>query len=85
MAYSVGLRPAAARRLRKLPRVVQRRIARTLDGLAQHPRPTGAKKLVGERSMYRVRVGSYRVVYRVSDAERSVEVTHIAHRREAYR
>jgi len=35
--------------------------------------------------MYRVRVGSYRVVYRVSDAERSVEVTHIAHRREAYR
>jgi mRNA interferase RelE/StbE len=34
---------------------------------------------------YRVRQGDYRIVYRVSDDEKVVEVMKVGHRREVYR
>ncbi|MBL8528202.1 MAG: type II toxin-antitoxin system RelE/ParE family toxin, partial [Burkholderiales bacterium] len=37
------------------------------------------------QEQYRVRQGSYRVLYRVLDAEVVVEVVKVAHRREVYR
>ena len=43
-----------------------------------------AVKLAG-RDDYRIRLGDYRVVYAVDDAERLVIVARIAHRREVYR
>jgi mRNA interferase RelE/StbE len=44
----------------------------------------GVARLAG-RDDYRIRVGDYRVVYAVEDAERLVIVARIAHRREVYR
>ena len=44
----------------------------------------GCKKLRGARNLWRIRVGDYRVVYTVNDAAKTVDVTRIAHRREAY-
>jgi mRNA interferase RelE/StbE len=41
-------------------------------------------KLAGSND-YRVRVGDYRIVYAVDDAEHVVIVARIAHRREVYR
>jgi mRNA interferase RelE/StbE len=41
-------------------------------------------KLAGSDD-YRLRVGVYRIVYAVDDAERVVIVARIAHRREVYR
>jgi len=52
--------------------------------LADEPRPVGAVRLAG-RDDYRIRVGDYRIVYAVDDAERLVLVSRIAHRREVYR
>jgi mRNA-degrading endonuclease RelE of RelBE toxin-antitoxin system len=34
---------------------------------------------------YRIRVGSYRVIYTVADKERVVDVAYVRHRRDAYR
>jgi len=33
---------------------------------------------------WRIRVGDYRVVYTINDAEKVVDITRIAHRKEAY-
>jgi mRNA interferase RelE/StbE len=63
---------------------VRDRIHAVIDGLATEPRPVGVVKLAG-RADYRVRVGEYRVVYAVDDAERLVIVARIGHRREVYR
>jgi mRNA interferase RelE/StbE len=41
-------------------------------------------KLAG-RDDFRIRVGDYRIVYAVDDAQRIVLVARIAHRREVYR
>jgi mRNA interferase RelE/StbE len=41
--------------------------------------------MAGEPSVYRVRVGDYRIVYQVSDAVLLVQVVRIGHRRDVYR
>ena len=60
------------------------RIAAAIDGLAINPRPTGSVKLAG-RDDFRLRVGDYRIVYAVDDAEDLVIIARIAHRRDVYR
>lgn len=41
--------------------------------------------MAGEHSVYRVRVGQYRVVYEVLDDILVVHVVRVGHRREVYR
>ena len=60
-------------------------IAAAIDKLAMQPRPPGCKKLKGSAdSLWRVRVGDYRVIYKVDDPILIVEVRKIGHRREIY-
>lgn len=60
------------------------RVRDSIDALAVEPRPSGVVKLAG-RDDFRIRVGDYRIVYAVDDAERIVLVARIAHRRDVYR
>jgi len=83
--YRIELRPSAARELATLPRDVQRRGARVIDRLQEQPRPPGAKALEGPGRLLRLRVGDYRIVYRVNDTARVVEVIRVAHRSSVYR
>lgn len=82
--YEIRLHPEAVRGFRRLHGVMRDRIETAIDGLAADPRPRGATKLAG-RDDFRVRVGDYRIVYAVDDAQRLVLVARIAHRREVYR
>ena len=63
---------------------MRERIGAAIDALATEPRPHGAVKLAG-RDDFRIRVGDYRIVYSVEEAEQIVLVARIAHRREVYR
>jgi mRNA interferase RelE/StbE len=85
VAYEVRLKPSAERKLRKLPRDAQQRIARRLDGFAAEPRPSGCERLSGLDDLYRVRVGDYRIVYEIEDDILVVLVITIGHRRDVYR
>lgn len=82
--YEIRLHRDAARAFRRLHGPLRDRIRDAIDALAEEPRPRGAVKLAG-RDDYRVRVGDYRIVYAVDDAERLVLVAGIAHRRDVYR
>lgn len=85
MRYRVVLTPAAARQYRKFrDRRVVSRIKMALKGLAVDPRPIGAKKMTGVDG-YRIRVGDYRIVYKVVDSRKLVKVARIGHRGEIYR
>ncbi|MFL6094048.1 MAG: type II toxin-antitoxin system RelE family toxin [Blastococcus sp.] len=83
--YRVELLPAAVRALRRLDRPVRVRVAAAIDALADEPRPPGAKALTGMPGLLRIRVGDYRIIYDVIDAELLVEVITLGHRREVYR
>mgnify|MGYP003325899470 CR=1 FL=1 len=82
--HEVRIGRSATKELESLPDKVIARIAAKIDGLAEHPRPTGAKKLVGADDLWRVRVGDYRIIYAVDDAEAVVEIRVIRHRKDAY-
>jgi len=50
--------------------------------LAEEPRPHGVRKIKGEERAYRIRVGSYRVVYEVYDNDNLVLIIQMARRSE---
>ncbi|CED90770.1 type II toxin-antitoxin system RelE family toxin [Actinomyces succiniciruminis] len=85
MTYRIEFSPAAARQLRKLNGRARLRVQAVVELLAQEPRPSGAKKLVGGRGEWRVRTGDYRIVYEVDDGVLLVLVLAVGHRREVYR
>ncbi len=83
--YEVKLARRAERSLGALERREQQRIRAALDLLAGNPRPPNCVALQGEDSVYRVRVGDYRIVYEVLDAVLLIHVVRVVHRREVYR
>lgn len=85
MAYSVELRPSAARALKKLEGAIQKRIIHALVQLERDPFPPGVKKLISEEDVYRGGVGDFRIIYQVESAKVNVLVLRIGHRREIYR
>ncbi len=60
-------------------------MAARIDRLSAAPRPPGAKVLAGPERFYRIRVGDYRIVYRINDDTLSVLVISVGHRRDVYR
>ena len=85
MSYEVQILPKAARQIKALSVEVRQNITLTIQSLANEPRPIGVKKLSGEKDIYRVRVGNYRVLYRIVDKVLVVVVVSVGHRREVYR
>ena len=85
MAYSISIDPAALREMKKLTSTVRREVASAINALADDPRPEGAKKLSGSKSSYRIRVGAYRILYRITDKQLLILVVKVGHRRDVYR
>lgn len=85
--YVVRIAPATLKALEKLKRRVHPvdfdRLLRAIDSLADEPRPHVVLKLKGTENGYRVRVGEYRVIYRVDDQERMVSVGRVRRRDES--
>jgi len=73
--YSVTFARSARKELEKLPSSVARRIIQHIEALLINPRPTRSVKLQGNRSLWRIRVGDYRVIYQVNDAARIIDVS----------
>ena len=84
MGYTVDLAPAARRELQRLPTSVVQRVIAALRGLQNNARPHDSVKLEGSETTYRIRVGPYRVIYEVDEHARSVLITRIRHRKDAY-
>jgi len=85
MKYTVRLNTRVGTVLDRLPPNMRRRILRRLEALEDNPRPRGVEKLAGVDELYRVRVGTYRIVYAIRDRELVVIVVRIGHRRDVYR
>lgn len=85
-AYRLSIKQSAARELDRVGSKRDRtRIVSRIQELAKDPRPKGCEKLVGATRLYRLRQGSYRIVYSIDDRTQSVDVVKIGHRREVYR
>ena len=65
-----------------MPKAVIQNIIRAVEQLQEHPYPVGVKKLVGTEHTYRLRVGDYRIVYKIVGEE--VLILGIIHRKKVY-
>lgn len=83
-AYRLVFRRSVSKDLRGIPKDDLRRILERIETLAHDPRPPGCEKLSGAER-YRVRQGRYRILYEIHEAEVTVVVVKIGHRREVYR
>ena len=84
--YRLLVKPSAAKEIKAIGiKQDRQQIVRRIQTLAAEPRPTGCEKLAGHSTLFRVRQGQYRVIYTVNDAQRTVEVVKVGHRREVYR
>lgn len=84
--YEIFLLPSAQRLLRRLPEKVATAVVEFLYGtLAANPRRVGKELSLDYAGLWSARRGEYRVLYRIDEDIRRIEVEVIEHRADAYR
>ncbi|MDD5090336.1 MAG: type II toxin-antitoxin system RelE/ParE family toxin [Candidatus Wallbacteria bacterium] len=82
--YKVLLEHTAERDLKKLTPAEFQRIIPYIVSLAENPRPSGSRKITNSKNDWRIRIGSYRVIYEINEREKTVKVMKVRHRKDAY-
>jgi mRNA interferase RelE/StbE len=83
--YQILVERAAEKELKRVAADARPKLVAAIKSLAEDPRPSGCRKLVGLENDWRIRVGNYRVVYEIADEIRIVRVNRIRHRKDSYR
>lgn len=84
-SYSLAFKHSVEKDLRKIPKEFIPRIFEHIENLSATPIPPDSYKIAGAESLYRIRIGEYRVIYQVLHDSREVIVFYIRHRSAAYR
>ena len=82
--FHVRFAPKVEKAFPAIPREVQRRTTDLLAKIACDPRRHGAIRLKSDRSIHRIKVGAYRVLYEIDDDAKVILVTGVSARQEAY-
>ena len=92
MKYEVIIKPSVFKDLDKLPKQTVEALFAAIETLVENPRPYGYKKLENAqkieskyKSLFRIRVGDYRIVYAVEDKIITITVVRIRHRSKVYK
>ena len=84
MSYELRILPLAEKQLSRLNSPIYDSVKARISGLRDNPRPPGCQKL-RDREGWRIRIGDYRVIYKINDIEKTVAVLQIGHRSDVYR
>ena len=79
----ITLSPLAEKQLRKISKIDQIAVAEKLRSIRKSSPPAVSEKLRGYRNIFRIRVGDYRIVYRVFPNRYYIILIH--HRRDVYK
>lgn len=82
MKYKIDIKRRAEKFIRKLPRQDEERVLRAIYRL---PDGEDIKKLKGHEGLMRLRVGDYRIIYRVDNGRLVVLVVDAGNRGEIYK
>ncbi len=82
--YTISFTRSARKEIEALHVSLVNRIFPKIEKLSDEPRPKGCHKLKGEKNLWRIRIGDYRVIYTVHDKERIIDIITVRHRRDAY-
>ena len=82
--YKILIKPSAIKELNKIPQKELPKITERIQALAKDSRPPGCEKLAAQNA-YRIRQGSYRIIYTIEEDKLIIIVIKIVHRRDIYR
>lgn len=82
--YKIYLSKRAQKEYDRLQKREKQRIKTKLEILKSDPFPVGYKKLKGGKKIFRIRIGSYRILYTVFHEQGAVLVFKIEKREKAY-
>lgn len=77
--YELQYKKKAIKALAQINNPYYSAIIKAIDELAENPRPFGYKKLTG-RNGYRIRVGTYRIIYDIFDTNLTIEIVNVGSR-----
>jgi len=83
--YRIEVSATAEKQIRKLDRTDQIQVVRAIQALSKEPRPPGTRKLQGYSDVFRVRVGTYRIIFSVERTRLLIIILKVGHRRDVYR
>jgi len=83
--YQIEWKKSALRELKRIDREFIPRIVAAVESLSIQSLPPGVRKLQGSLQTYRIRVGNYRVIYKLYESRLIVEVVRVRHRKDVYR
>ena len=82
--YKIYFRQSVLKDLAQIPKRELQRIIKRIEKLASDPKPRGCEKISGQ-DRFRIRQGSYRIIYSIQDDKLTIWVVKIGHRRDIYR
>lgn len=85
MKLTILISKSVKKQIDDLPNDVKERVVEKIQNLADEPRPDGVVKLRGSDNEYRIRVGDYRVRYKIDDESQIGQILQCKHRKDVYR
>ncbi len=80
----IELGTKALKFLSKLEKSSRERVFKRIKELGNDPFPSDVKKLKGERDVYRIRIGDFRVLYRIIPGDGTILVFRVDKRSRVY-
>ncbi len=82
--YKVFFKKSVEKDFKGIPKKTLKKILEKIGKLQEEPLPVSSEKLSSQEK-YRIRQGTYRIVYSVQDNELTVWVVKVGHRKEIYK
>ncbi|MEJ7847038.1 MAG: type II toxin-antitoxin system RelE/ParE family toxin [Pyrinomonadaceae bacterium] len=83
MPYRIVITKSAVKELDGLSTKIHEKIIDHLHQLEENPRVFGSEKLTAINA-YKLRVGNYRIVYEINDADNLVKIVMVEDRKQVY-
>jgi mRNA interferase RelE/StbE len=85
MSYKLEVRRKTEKTIEDLPPEIRQRVWEHIEALKENPRPHSCLKLTEFKpDGWRIRVGKYRILYRIDDKAQRVSIFHADLRDDAY-
>ena len=83
--YEIKYGAKLLKELNRFDKPVRSLLFEEIETLKEDPRPQSGKLLVGKPGLWSLRVGAYRVLYRIDDEQMIVVPVRVGHRSVIYR
>jgi mRNA interferase RelE/StbE len=84
-SFKVEIKNSVYKDLRRIDKKQVPRILKIIEEFCQDPNSIQSEKLSGFKDFYKIRVGEYRIIYRLNTQEKKIIVFHVKDRKESYK